>query len=349
MEKYNRIFKLTPSGEYKEIIVKDLLDAFNISNILAIYVPTQRKMLVWVGKRAPPNLRKYIHGIRQFFVNNYPEMRILRNITIDSGSEPPEFLEILGINKEDFKDRLEEQEKELIPISSEVNKLIYQAQEFHASGMYMDALKLGKKALNLIKKINDEFLINKVNALIETAKSEITKREFLERIENESKSIKEKVEVLMINNQLGKALNLVTNFLTQFENTEFIKGFQPIIELKALKEDLESKVKESKLEIHDKFNLLKNKILESLKNHYFSKITSLFSEIENLLNNEFGKNLKEEFEELKSSVKDEISTFKNSIKKLTFKALDILKSGNILETLEIYEKVIKELERATIS
>jgi len=91
-----KIFKLNYSGTFKEISEEKLLLSFTLFDILTFYVPNQRLMYIWIGKKVSQSLKKLIPQIRGAISSEYPELKILRNITIESGLE-------LGLQKRSSK------------------------------------------------------------------------------------------------------------------------------------------------------------------------------------------------------------------------------------------------------
>ncbi|MBY9009485.1 MAG: hypothetical protein KGD74_06435, partial [Candidatus Lokiarchaeota archaeon] len=84
-------FKLNYSGSFEEVAQKNLFNNLTLFNVLIFYISDLKRMYVWMGKKAAQSLKRHIPQIRSAISRKYPELKILRNITIESGLEPPEF------------------------------------------------------------------------------------------------------------------------------------------------------------------------------------------------------------------------------------------------------------------
>ena len=110
-------------------------------------------------------------------------MQIIRNITIESGLEPPEFLELIGIEEAILKSHIKELERKLLPMLSEINRLKSKADKFFISNSYEDAIKIAQRIVTLAQGINDDSLEqDQINFIIE-ARSRARASEILQEIE----------------------------------------------------------------------------------------------------------------------------------------------------------------------
>ena len=113
-----KIFKLNYSGKFDEVKSENVLDLFSLVNVLAIYVPMQKRMYIWIGKNATQGLKKHIAQTRALFSTQkeFSDLKILRNITIEAGSEPSDFFQFIGFSWEDLNEHLKKQEEVLTPL-----------------------------------------------------------------------------------------------------------------------------------------------------------------------------------------------------------------------------------------
>lgn len=155
-----KYFKLNYSGSVEEILREKLLANFNPYSAVIIYIPVERRMYVWIGEKAPKNLKKSSISIREIFNKEYPEISILRNMTIESGSEPNSFFELCGFTEVQLKSHLRSQEIKLLPIISEINRLKEKADNHFMNEEFEEAMELAIKVKQLAKQINDESLVN---------------------------------------------------------------------------------------------------------------------------------------------------------------------------------------------
>lgn len=163
-----KIFKLNYSGSLEEILPENLLRNLSLFNILTFYVPKQKRIYIWIGKKVSYNLKSHIPQIRTTFSREHPELQTLRNITVESGLESPEFLELIGIEESILKSKIKELEVKLLPVLSEISRLKSKADEYFISKNYEDAIKSAQKLVTLAKTTNDDSLEqDQINFIIE--------------------------------------------------------------------------------------------------------------------------------------------------------------------------------------
>ena len=118
-----KVFKLTYSGNLEEISQEDILTSFTLFDILTFYLLNQRRIYIWISKKAPQSLKRHIPSIREIFLEDYPNLKILRNITVEFGSEPTAFFEAIEISEKKYRDYLNELETKMLPVLSGINRL----------------------------------------------------------------------------------------------------------------------------------------------------------------------------------------------------------------------------------
>ena len=89
-----KIFKLHYSGEVESIddISENIIQLFSTVSVLSIYIGLQKRLYTWIGSHASRTLKNYIVQMREIFTRDYFDLRILRYITVESQSEPYDFL-----------------------------------------------------------------------------------------------------------------------------------------------------------------------------------------------------------------------------------------------------------------
>ena len=160
MSKELKFYKLTYSGSFTEILEENLIDNFNLYNIIAIYSPFKKTLFLWIGKKAAQSLKRHIASIRHNFSKEYPDMYILRNITIESGSEPENFFEMIDINGFKLEENLRSQESKSLPVYAEINRLKENADKLFIEENFDKAIEISKIVQNLAQEVNDVTLIN---------------------------------------------------------------------------------------------------------------------------------------------------------------------------------------------
>ena len=216
-----KFFKLDYSGSFKEIITDSPLDLFTLVDILAIYIPIQKRMYIWIGKWATQSLRNYIPQIRTRFSEKLPELKILRNITIESGSEPSDFFQSFKFTWETLNSHIDEQETKLKPIIRDIDSFKEQIVKLTNLEEYEEAITLSKEIIKLSKKIEDKALENEqkdnIKDLRRRGKLKISK----DKVEEETEKIKKSFEELIDTHKpedIIKAHKIIDEYKTKYEN-----------------------------------------------------------------------------------------------------------------------------------
>ena len=153
-----KFFKLDYSGSFEEIRTDSPLELFTLVDILAIYISIQKRMYIWIGKKATQSLRKYIPQIRTRFSEKLPELKILRNITIESGSEPSDFFQFISFTWTELNSHIEEQEAKLEPILKKIEILKVKVINLANSEEYEEAIRFSEEIIEFSKKVKDKAL-----------------------------------------------------------------------------------------------------------------------------------------------------------------------------------------------
>ncbi len=252
-----KFFKLDYSGSFKEINTDSPLDLFTLVDILAIYIPMQKRMYIWIGKWATQSLRNYIPQIRTRFSEKLPELKILRNITIESGSEPSDFFQPFKFTWETLNSHIDEQETKLKPIINEIDSLKEQIVKLTNLEEFEEAITLSKEIINLSKEIEDKALENEqkdnIKDLRRRGKLKISK----DKVEEETEKIKKSFEELIDTHKpedIIKAHKIIDEYKTKYEN---------FIDLSVISSASDLLLEEDK--VWKKFTTDQNKAIRDLK------------------------------------------------------------------------------------
>jgi hypothetical protein len=339
-----KIFKLNYSGTFKEISAEKILLSFTLFDIITFYVPNQRLMYIWIGKKVSQSLKKLIPQIRGAISNEYPELKILRNITIESGLEPAEFLDIIGITEEVLKVRIKKLETNLLPILSEINRLKEKVDKYFISENYIMAIDAAQKIVNLAKDIDDDSLEQDQINFINEAQSRAQASEILHQIEHVSKEIIKKFNQLVEVENYREAHNLAQDFKKKYENEYDISSI-PLAQQLILKDENmiyslkieQAKIKKEIDEFYNSFKTGPNKGNLKQAKEFFGKIKA---EIKNIFDDDVLNSLKQFESQYNEAKKETVS----EIAQVSMEALNNLEKGEISKAIEIFEKIITKLE-----
>lgn len=339
-----KIFKLNYSGTFKEISEKKILLSFTLFDILTFYVPNQRLMYIWIGKKVSQSLKKLIPQIRGAISSEHPELKILRNITIESGLEPAEFLGIIGITEEVLRARIKKLEIKLLPILSEINRLKEKVDKYFISKNYNMAIDAAQKIVNLAKDIDDDSLEQDQINFINEAQSRARASEILHQIEHHSKEMIKEFNQLVEVENYREAHSLAEDFKKKYENEYDISSI-PLAQQLILKDENmiyslkieQAKIKKEIDEFHNSFKTGPNKGNLKQAKKFFGIIKA---EIKNLFDDDVLNSLKQFETQYNEAKKETVS----EIAQVSMEALNNLEQGEISKAIEIFEKIIKKLE-----
>ncbi len=212
-------FKLNFDGTFEEIDYQNIKDVFTIVNILAIYIKRKKIMYIWIGKSATQALRNHISRIRVLMREEFPQFRIIRNITVEMRAETFDFFKNLDINKEELYAQINHQEKTILPIVEKIDNLKGKADKFIKSKEYGKAITNLKEIIELAHKIEDNATVIEQKKII----SELTQKQDKKKIVSEIEEAALQAE-REYNDKLGKsdivgAYRVVESFEKSFETT----------------------------------------------------------------------------------------------------------------------------------
>ena len=343
MSKKLKFYILTYSGDFKEILEENIINSFNLYNIIAIYSPFKKTLFLWIGKKAAQSLKRHIASIRHTFSREYPDVPILRNITIESGSEPENFFEMIGINAVRLESKLKTQESKVLPVYSEITRLKENADKFFIEENFDKSIEISKIVKDLAREINDETLIKDQQSFIEEARIKSEASEIFNEIEKEARKVYNQINSLNKDSEFLEIYNLINDFLMKYGEYN-IEEIQPVQELILIFQEIKVKSEDKKNLINGKLSELDSQFDESLTQRNLENAKILISKAKNLLKNIKNANLslnwnknEEDFKTLKERIKEEIQTKTKEM----FRLLEEKKVNNSLSKLN---EIIEELE-----
>lgn len=236
MEERPKFYKLNYSGKFEEILTEKPLELFTLYTILAIYAPKEKRMYIWVSKNATQSLKKFIPQIRQLFNVELPNLRILRNITIESGEEPFDFFEKLDFSKNQLESHIDAQENKIKPAMSEIIELKDKVEELIDKEAYMEAINISENIIEAAQKIDDKALIIDQEDLIANLKERNKLKNAVSHVMEEGNRVKEKYEELVNSEKYIDAHKIVSQFVQENGEDMDLKSIPEIEEL-LLKEE----------------------------------------------------------------------------------------------------------------
>ena len=211
------LYKLTYSGKAKKLSRKNIITNFTLFDIILIYHPKQRRVYIWIGKKASPNLKSHIPRLKQILSEHEPNLVILRNITIESGAETSEFLDLLNISNREMQNHIKALELKLLPQLSEINKLKERADIAFIAEDYEQVINITDKVKKIAKQINDITLEEDQNNLLDEAKSRYSESELIAQITSNAKKVLDEFNLLVKIEYFQEAHRIVKEFKEKYE------------------------------------------------------------------------------------------------------------------------------------
>ena len=340
-----KVFKLTYSGNLEEVSQEDILTSFTLFDILTFYLLNQRRMYIWISKKAPQSLKRHIPSIREIFLKDYPNLKILRNITVEFGSEPIAFYEAIEISEKKYKDYLYELETKLLPVLSGINRLKDEADRNFISGNYEKSIIFAQKIIELAKEIDDQSLeINLLN-FIEEAKSRAKAKEIIEQIENECKIKMQIFDNLNKAEKYKEAHKIVVEFREKYERNYNLFSISAAQELLLKDENMLYNKREEQQLIKEKFEALESEIGYLVSINKLNQAERVLEESRTLTDKIIDKEITSKWDSLKKKYSKIKEIKKKEIEELNDNALYLLGEHNILKAIDIYNEIIDRLEQ----
>jgi len=339
-----KIFRLDYSGSFEEIAPENLLNSLTLFNVLIFYIPDLKRMYVWMGKKAAQSLKRNIPQIRSAISRKYPELIILRNITIESGLEPPEFLNIIGFEEEILKSNIKKLEVRLLPVLSEINRLKDKSDKFFIANNYGEAIELAQKIVNLARDIKDDSLEQDQINFINEAHIRARASEILSEIEQVCKEKTKIFNQLVEEEKYEEARTLVEEFKQKYTDKYDLSSI-PLAQQLLLKE--ENMVYKLKIE-QDKFlkeiDNFSEKFRDSTNLIFLKETKKFLATIQKSSLKYFDNRVKDKLDLLKSKYLSVKNDFCNDLNKLSESALECMKNGEFSKALRIYGEIVQNLE-----
>jgi hypothetical protein len=301
VESVIRTFKLNFDGSFDEIAYENIKEVFTIVNILAIYIQKIKTMYIWIGRNATQALKKHISQIRVLLKEEFPQFRIIRNITFDMRSEPFEFFKNLDITKDELYEIIDYQEKSVIPILEKIDELKESSEHLIKSEDYRDAIELLKEIIELAKKVQDDALVTEQKRLISELSEKFENKQIVAEIEEETIRVEKKYNELIKSKKILEGHSLVNSF---------IKKYEIVYDLSLISSAKELILKEKKKWIAEQ-EKLKNDLLRlekdfesSLENLDISRATEIFEKGLNLLSNIIDDKIKIKWDGFNKNIQD---------------------------------------------
>jgi len=339
-----KIFRLDYSGSFEEIAPENLLDKFNLFNILTIYVFNQKHMYVWIGKKVSQSLKSHIPQIRGAISREHPELQILRNLTIESGLETPEFLNIIGIEEEILKSNIKKLEVRLLPVLSEISRLKEKSDRFFIVSNYGEAIKLAQKIVDLAREIKDDSLEQDQISFIKEAHIRARASEILNEIEKVCKELTKKFNQLVETENYEEARTIVEEFKQKYADKYELSSIPLAQQLLLKEENMTYRLKIEQDKILKNIDNFSEKYGKS-RNIIFLRDTKKFLvTIQKSSQKFFDNRIKDKMEQLKSKYISVKKDLRSNLSKLSESALECMKNGEFSNALGIYEEIVRNLE-----
>ena len=182
--------RFVPCGEECE----DLVELFSSVHVLSFYIAGEKRLYTWIGENASQTLKAYIVRFRQIFSEEYPDLRVLRYITVEAGTEPFDFLRSIGISKEDLHSHIDQEVDKLSPVLSKISTLKEQEDNLFNNEQYDQVIEIAKEIISLAEESDNESLRIDQESLIEEAKNRSIATDMLKNIEKDRLKLKAQIE-----------------------------------------------------------------------------------------------------------------------------------------------------------
>ena len=304
-----KIFKLDYSGSFDEISIENaqIIDFFTLIDILAIYVPIQKRMYIWVGKNATQSLRSYIPDVRMRFSEKLPELKILRNITIESGSEPSDFFQFINFNWDQLKAHIKEQEVKLEPIIREITSSKRKLADAVKQEDYGEGIKISENIIQLAKEINDQALEKEQEDLIKDLKEKSKIKSSAENVEGEAHEIKIKFDTLIKTNKpedIVEAHSIVEQFKKKYQESVDLTKIHTPNDLITKDKNIWFSFTREQQEISKEINQLKENLNRAMEKLEITNVEVTMTRAKDLLLRTVDEEIKKEWSEIDSRYLD---------------------------------------------
>jgi len=268
------IFKLNYDGTFEDIDFQNIKDVFTIVNILAIYIQRKKIMYIWIGKSATQALKNHISRIRVLLKEEFPQFRIMRNITLEMRAETFDFFENLNINKEELYTQINHQEKVILPIVEKIDDLKVKANKLIKSREYGKAITNLEEIIELAQKIEDDATVIEQKKKISELTKKHDNKKVVSTIEEAALQAEKEYNELLGKNDIVGAFRIVESFEKNFETTydlSLIPGAKNLISKAKKRWNTEKARQENDL------NKLEKNFNNAIKKKEYDKASEIFT------------------------------------------------------------------------
>jgi len=294
-----KTFKLNYDGTFDEVDYDHIKEVFTIVNILAIYITKIKTMYIWIGRNATQALKNHIPNIRVIIKEEFPQLRIIRNITFDMRSESFEFFNNLNLSKDELYEIIKYQEKTVIPILEKVDDLKEKSGALIKSEEYKRAIDILKEIIELANKIQDDALATEQRRILSELTGKIENQQIVSEIEQETARIEKEYNDLIKANKLFEAHNLVETYIKKYEmkfDLSLIESAKELILKEKRKWNSEQeKIKNDLLSLEQNFS-------SAIENLDVSEAVGIFEKGSNLLINLIDDKIKNRWKQFNKKI-----------------------------------------------
>jgi len=344
IENVIKTFKLNYDGTFEEIAYENIKDVFTIVNILAIYIQKIKTMYIWIGRNATQALKNHVAKIRVILKEEFPQFRIIRNITFDMRSETYEFFNNLNITKEELYEIINYQEKTVLPVLEKIDELKEKSEKSIESKQYKSAIELLKEIIGLAEKIQDDALVTEQKRLISKLTEKFENQQIVSEIEQETKIVEKEYNELIKAKNILKAHELVEAFIKKCE-TDYDLSLIPSAKELIIKEKKKWNAEQEKT-IND-LSILEKDFKLSLENLEISEATEMYEKALILTSNLIEEKIKNKWKGFSNNIQDAKDKFE-FIKKFDHFSEEIikLKEAHLYNEIKLkIEVLIKQVEQ----
>lgn len=344
VENIVKTFKLNYDGTFDEIAYENIKDVFTIVNILAIYIQKIKTIYIWIGRNATQALKNHVARIRVLLKEEFPQFRIIRNITFDMRSEPYEFFKNLNITKEELYEIINYQEKTVLPVLEKIDELKEKSEKSIESEQYKSAIELLKEIIGLAEKIQDDALVSEQKRLISMLTEKFDNQQIVSEIEQETERVEKEYNELIKAKNILKAHELVEAFIKKYE-ADYDLSLIPSAKELILKEKKKWNAEQEKT-IND-LSILEKDFKLSLENLEISEATEIYEKALNLISNLIEEKIKNKWKGFSNNIQDAKDKFE-FIKKFDHFSEEIikLKEAHLYNEIKLkIEVLIKQVEQ----
>jgi len=336
VENVIKTFRLNYDGSFDEIAYENIKDVFTIVNILAIYIQKIKTMYIWIGRNATQALKNHVAKIRVILKEEFPQFRIIRNITFDMRSETYEFFKNLNITKEELYEIINYQEKTVLPVLEKIDELKEKFEKAIESKQYKSAIELLKEIIGLAEKIQDDALVTEQKRLISKLTEKFENQQVVSEIEQESERVEKEYNELIEAKNILKAHELVEAFIKKYE-TVYDLSLIPSAKELILKEKKKWNAEQEKT-IND-LSILEKDFKLSLENLEISEATEIYEKALILTSNLIEEKIRNKWKGFSNNIQDAKDKFE-FIKKFDNFSEEIIK----LKEAHLYNEIKSKIE-----